>query len=259
MQFKIVSPIILLLFSCVTLWAGEATVEFSADTLTTVPQQDPQHGKIFVGDGRLRTEFEANGKTMIQIIDMKQQTAYMLIPEQKSYMQRQAAPGDLSSGSAATKDSSPCAGMQNITCKKLGVEVVNGRSAEKWEFSSPGQEESGKMISWLDQERRIPIRQTLPDGTTMEMRLLGKETVNGRNTEKWEMNVTRPGGESHVSYQWYDPQIKMNIREEQPGGYVNELVNVSVGAQPAELFAVPPGYKEISIPQGGDSAQGQTP
>ena len=140
---------------------------------------------------------------------------------------------------------------QNITCKQLGTEEVNGRPAQKWEFENTAQEQSSKMLVWLDAERRMPVRQFMPDGSTMEMKLVGEETLQGRPTEKWEMTARRPGGKSQVSYQWYDPQLKTNIREEQEGGFTREYINIKVGPQPAALFTVPADYHEVSAPQGG--------
>jgi hypothetical protein len=89
----------------------------------------------------------------------------------------------------------------------------------------------------------------------MEMRLVGSETLNGRTVEKWEMTATRPGGQSSVAHQWFDPELNINIREEQPGGFVSELRNISIGKQPADLFTVPNGYKIMSMPP--DSVPGQ--
>jgi hypothetical protein len=150
--------------------------------------------------------------------------------------------------------------MQNLLCNRLGVESVNGRPAEKWELVNSAQEQSGKMVIWIDQERRIPVRQSLPDGASMEMRLVGRETLDGRNTEKWEMKATRPGGQSSVAYQWFDPELNMNIREEQPGGFVSELRNIRIGKQPVDLFAVPPGYKLMDkVVARGNRAKGAIP
>ena len=259
MRFPIISLLIILLFTPVIASAGQSQVEFSADVIQSMPQQESQQSKMYIGNDQMRTDMTVGGKTMIQIIDMKQQTAYMLDPEQKTYMERKAGPGEsMPGGGAAQKDTNPCAGMQNLVCRRIGVESVNGRPAVKWELENTSHGQSGKMEIWLDQERHIPVRQTLPDGVTMEMRLVGKEALNGRNTEKWEMKATRPGGQSSIAYQWFDPQLNMNVREEQPGGYVRELRNIRIGRQPADLFTVPPGYKLVSIPQGsGSDPQGQ--
>ena len=110
---------------------------------------------------------------------------------------------------------------------------------------------SGKMTSWLDKERRIPVRQIMPDGSGMELALVGNETVSGRKTEKWEITAIGPDGNKQVSYQWFDPELKMNIREENSSGFVREMRNIRPGKQPDALFTVPPGYTEITLPQGG--------
>ena len=54
----------------------------------------------------------------------------------------------------------------------------------------------------------------------------------------------------------------MNIREEQPGGFVSELRNIRMGKQPADLFTVPTDYKIMSMPQesvSGQRGQGSYP
>ena len=178
--------------------AQQATVEFSADTTGSGPQGEPQHGKLYVGVDQVRTEMDVSGQTMIQIIDLKRQEALMIMPEQRSYMRREAGQGGTMSG-VQPADASPCAGMQNITCKQLGTEVINGRPTQKWEFIAKAQGQSSAMLFWLDEERRIPVRQMMPDGSSMELRMLGKETVNGRSTEKWELTSKGPDGNSMVT------------------------------------------------------------
>jgi hypothetical protein len=256
MRFPIVSSSIILMFTSAAALAGQGPVEFSADVIQSMPQQESQQGRLYIGNDQVRTDTTVSGKTMIQIIDLKHQTAYLLDTGQKSYMERKAGPGEMMPGGGVSANkANPCAGMQNLLCNRLGVESVNGRPAEKWELMNSAQEQSGKMVIWIDQERRIPVRQSLPDGASMEMRLVGRETLDGRNTEKWEMKATRPGGQSSVAYQWFDPELNMNIREEQPGGFVSELRNIRIGKQPVDLFTVPPGYKLMDIPQGGGPGQ----
>jgi Domain of unknown function (DUF4412) len=256
MRLPIISLLIILLFTSTLASAGQGQVEFSADVIQSMPQQESRQGRMYIGNDQVRTDINVGDKTMIQIIDIRQQTAYILDPGQKTYMERKAGPGELNPGAGGPeKDSDPCAGMQNLACSRVGVESVNGRPAEKWELENTAPGQSGKMVIWLDQERHIPVRQILPDGATMEMHLLGSETLNGRTVEKWEIKSTRPGGQSSIAYQWFDPELNMNIREEQPGGFVSELRNIRTGKQPADLFTVPSGYKMVSMPQG--SAPGQ--
>jgi hypothetical protein len=234
--------------------AQQATVEFSADTVESGQQGESRNGRLYVGANQVRTEMDLDGQTMIQIIDLKGQEALMINPQQRSYMRRKAGQGEMTS-SGPQDDASPCAGMQNITCKQLGKEVVNGRPTQKWEFIASVQGQSSAMLFWLDEQRRIPIRQMMPDGSSMEMQMVGKETVNGRSTEKWELTAKGPDGNTMVSYQWYDPKLNMNIREEGAGGYTRDIMNIKVGPQPKELFSVPDGYNEINLPQGDGQDQ----
>jgi outer membrane lipoprotein-sorting protein len=224
--------------------------EFSADFVQSMPQQGEQQGRIFVGNNRMRMEFDANGSKMIQIVDTDQQTMYMINPDEKSYM-RQSGQAAMMPGAVPQANDNPCVGMKNITCKRVGEEKVNGRLAEKWEFTSSGQAQSGKMTIWLDKKRRIPVRQVMPDGSGMELTFMGNETVSGRKTEKWQMETSRPGGDSQITHQWFDPELNINIREEGAGGFRREVRNIRTGKQPAELFSVPAGYEEISMPQFG--------
>jgi len=254
MKFPVLFAFCTIFASVFSAHAQQATVQFSADTVESAQQGESRTGRLYVGADQVRTEMDMDGQIMIQIIDLKAQEALMINPQQRSYMRRRAGQGEMMSGDPQ-EDESPCAGMQNITCKPLGKEVVNGRPTQKWEFVATTQGQSSAMLFWLDEQRRIPIRQMMPDGSSMEMRMLGKETVNGRGTEKWELTAKGAEGNSMVSYQWYDPEINMNIREEVPGGYTRDIRNIKVGPQPKELFAVPDGYNEINLPQGEGPGQ----
>lgn len=230
---------------------AQDVIEFSADTVESHPQQGNRTGKLFIGKNRVRTEYDMNGKTIIQIIDLDKQEAIIINPAEKTYMRRQAGQQDMLPQGMGKAERSPCAGMQNLSCKKGGIESVNGRKARKWEVTSAAGGQSGTMQFWLDEERQIPIRQIMPDGSAMEARMLGSEQVNGRQAEKWEMTAQYPNGQNMVSYQWYDPALQMIISEEQPGGFKRDLINIKQEAQPAGIFSVPAGYEEVSLPQSG--------
>lgn len=232
-----------------TAQARQAMVEFSADTVESGMQGSERTGKLYVGKDRIRTDIDINGQTLIQIIDLKAQEAVMINSQEKSFLRQHAGAGDMMPA-AKEGPASPCAGMQNITCEKAGMEKVHGRPAVKWEFSSKAGGQAGSMTIWIDEQRGIPTRQLMPDGSSIEMRMLGPDTVAGRKTEKWELTTTDPDGKSTKSYQWYDPVIEMNIREEAGNGYFRELRNIKTGNQPDSLFKVPAGYDEITMPQG---------
>jgi hypothetical protein len=240
---------LMFMLALATAQAQQAMVEFSAETVESGMQGGEQTGKLYVGKDRIRTDIDANGQTLIQIIDLKAQEALMINTQEKSFLRRQAGGGDMLS-EQKTDSASPCEGMENITCKQTGKEQIYGRPAIKWEFTSKAGGKTESMTIWLDEQRGIPTRQVMPDGSSMEMWMLGPDTIGGRQAEKWELTMTGPDGKSTSSYQWYDPAIQMNIREEAGNGYFRELRNIKLGKQPDSLFKVPEGYEEVSMPQG---------
>lgn len=252
MRSILLSFFTLLVMSVPTLATAQSTIEFSADTIESHPQQGERTGKLYIGKNKVRTEYNMNGQTIIQIVDLDRQEALIINPAEKSYMRRQAGQQDMMPQAMGKADRSPCAGMQNLSCEQGGIEEVNGRKARKWDVTSTAGGQAGTMQFWLDEQRHIPVRQIMPDGSSMEARMTGVEQVNGRKAEKWEMTAEYPNGQKTVSYQWYDPVLQMIISEEQPGGFTRNLVNIRQQPQPAALFTVPAGFKEMDLPQGGD-------
>ncbi len=229
-----------------------AGVEFSADMIQSGPQGSSD-GKMFVGDNRMRMEMEQGGQKIVQIIDQQRQVQWILYPEQRSYME-QKAPAQ-ASPAAKPAGSDPCAGIPGASCRQLGSETVNGRQAVKWEMSFSHQGQTVTSTQWIDAERKIPLRTETEDGATSELLILGEEQLGGRKVEKWEMRMSRPGQDSQSSFQWYDPQLKIAIREEFPGGYIRELVNIKQGAQPSHLFSIPAGFSRISMQDMGGGSR----
>jgi hypothetical protein len=71
---------------------------------------------------------------------------------------------------------------------------------------------------------------------------VGNETVNGRNTVKYES--TNASGD--VSHFWLDPKLRFPVKWEgkNSGG---ELRNIQEGGQPASLFEVPAGFTKMDM------------
>jgi outer membrane lipoprotein-sorting protein len=242
--------LVLSITSACALAAG-AGPEFSADTLQRGPGGQVSSGRMFVGDGRVRMEMAAQGQNLVRITDEKRRVEWVLFPEQKSYMERKAGPdqgGPAPDPAAMVAD--PCADAPGLTCRKLGEETVGGRAAVKWELT--GQQEGRPMTitQWLDKERGIPLQQQFPDGGKMALSIQGKENLEGRAVEKWEVLIEAPGRQPSRTFQWYDPELKLAIREELPGGGVREMKNIRVGKQPDDLFVVPAGYTRAADPEG---------
>lgn len=222
--------------------ASPAAVEFSADTLQTDPQNNQRAGRIYVGKQRIRSEMQQNGQPVVSIVDTEQKTTWVLYPQQRSYIEYSggAAPGGVADGS-------PCEGIAGAKCRKLGEEQIQGRPAVKWAVQIPAQSGPVQSTQWIGQKRSILLRQEIQGGPVMEQKLLGEEQLQGRKVERWEMVVTQ-GEQQQRSTRWFDPQLNLAIKEQNPGGYLRELRNIQVGSQSPELFKIPSDYKKI-IPQ----------
>lgn len=234
--------------------AASPNVQFSAQTVQSSPDKTTRHAQIYVGDNQVRLDYQQDGQQMVEIYDMKNQRALLLIPEQRSYMERKLPPGGISNPMLPSKETSPCTMLPDAQCKQLGRETMYGRPVVKWEMVVTQDDQPLRSLHWIDAERNMPLRQTFPDGTVSEMRLLGQESLGGRATERWEITTTRSDKESMTTTQWYDPQLKIAIREELPGGYFRELRDIRVGAQSPQLFMIPAGYQLTKAPKKSQSA-----
>lgn len=247
MLFRSSRACFLILSTVLVFQGAHAGVEFSADLKQTTPAAGARTGKIFVGNNVMRSEFEVNGGVMIQIMDNTRKEIILINPISKSFMRRKAAAGEAMPVVRDANTFNPCAGLKDIKCEQADMETINGRAAKKWKFSSLEAKDAVVMTTWIDEIHGFPVKQQLPDGTSMEMQLLGPDTVSGRKVEKWELVTRSPDGRESMSALWYDAELKMNIREEHPGGFRREILNIKLQKQEESLFAVPAGYREAAL------------
>ncbi len=222
-----------------------AGVEFSADMVSRGPDGQATTGKMYVGDTRMRVEMSRQGRNIVRISDQGRHMEWMLFPEQQNYMERAIPAGAQSAPSA---EANPCAGVEGLTCRKVGEENIGGRAAIKWEMSAVHDGQTATGVQWIDAERALPLKYQMPNGQTMELAMLGQEQINGRTVEKWQMTTAVPDQQPIQTFQWYDPQLKLSVREEFPGGLVRELDNIEIGKQPDSLFEVPAEYSKLDTP-----------
>lgn len=74
-------------------------------------------------------------------------------------------------------------------------------------------------------------------------RRVGNETVNGRNTVKYE--TTNAKGET--TQVWIDPKLSFPVKWHGSHEQGGELRNIQEGAQPASLFEIPAGYTKMDM------------
>jgi hypothetical protein len=142
---------------------------FSADMKTSGSGGHDSTGKMYWGGSRIRMDMNSQGQNVSMINDMPKKTGYMIMHQQRMYMeitagnpmsQRMRAP-DIKPYDPAN----PCASREGYTCKKVGTETVNGRSCDKWEITGP----QSKQTVWIDQKLHFPIRSVSSDGNTMDL------------------------------------------------------------------------------------------
>ncbi|MBK1721982.1 hypothetical protein [Thiocystis violacea] len=224
-----------------------AGVEFSADMVSHGPDGQTTTGKMYVGDTRMRVEMSQQGKEMVRITDQGRGMEWIVFPAEKGYFER-SVPQSAGAPSAPSADTSPCEGVSGLTCQKAGQEEVAGRPAVKWEMTVTRDGQTTTGAQWIDVERGLPLKYQMPNGQAMELKMLGSETIAGRPVEKWQMTTTAPNQQPVETFQWYDPELKLSVREEFPGGYVRELDNIQIGKQADGLFAVPSDYTKMEAP-----------
>jgi hypothetical protein len=236
-----------------TAHAEIAGVQFSADMMSSGPDGQVAAGKMFVGEGRMRMEMSQQGREIIRISDQNRGMEWILFPDQQTYLEQGGAPGagEPMPARPPSAETNPCGDMPGLTCRRVGEESVGGRAAVKWEMEVTHEGQTMRGAQWIDAERGLPLKHEMPNGETMELKLVGNETIDGRQVEKWEMTTTAPDQQPVRTSQWYDPQLKLSVREEFPGGFVRELKSIRIGDQPDHLFSVPAGYTRMEMPQQG--------
>lgn len=242
--------LVAVLFTTATASARWFGTEFSAVAVQRGPQQPLMTGKMYVGEERVRTEFQQNGHTIVQILSPQQQLAWVLMPERKSYMQQPLPPMAIGP-MTQREESDPCAGHPSAQCRRLGTETLGGREAVKWSFEDPEVPQPVNGAIWVDAEHGFSVRHDMGGRTVFQLHYLQDETIAGRQTEKWRMELTGPNGAKMQSTQWYDPELNLAIRQAMPGGYVRELKDIEIAEQPEALFQIPENYQRVQAPAPG--------
>ena len=153
-------------------WAG--IPQFSADMKMSGRGSENMGGKIFFGGQKTRFEMSAGGHDVIMISDAAKKVSYMVMPQQHMYMEMSAGAGPMRGRGPRMPDakpldpSNPCSAEPDMSCKKVGSETVNGRSCDKWEFTSKS-DPSKNHTAWIDQKLHFPIKNVGAAGDVWEL------------------------------------------------------------------------------------------
>jgi hypothetical protein len=90
----------------------------------------------------------------------------------------------------------------------------------------------------VERSARLVLSSTNTNGVK---KLLGRENVNGRVTDHWEITSV----DGVVEELWEDVLLHVTVKSTKPGLSCYELVNVREGRQKDELFMVPQEYRKV--------------
>lgn len=131
--------------------------EFTATLLTKAGDREVP-GKIYVKGEKIRNEIQAAGHTGIHIIRPDKEVMWIIIPQQKAYMEMPLTQEAQQRTLALTE-------KQKAQMKKLGTETVNNYACEKYETTMTHQGKSMKFYVWIAPELGIPIKTVAEDGS----------------------------------------------------------------------------------------------
>ena len=157
---------------CAVAQMGPQAVPFSADLQATSSRggDTPSNvtGKLYFTSGRIRMDLQGEGHGGVIILtNAKTDTSDMLMPGQHIYMEFKISqtahqPGMAPNIKPFRDPSDPCADKQGTTCKKVGVEQVNGRTCDHWTVI---QKDGSVSNVWVDQKLRFPIKTVTKEDT----------------------------------------------------------------------------------------------
>jgi len=151
---KLISRLMLFIISLFIIGLGTAApgnaAEFSADMIQKSPMGNTK-GKVFVKGEKFRQEMNMGGKKQIMIFQKDKGVVWVLMPEQRMYMEISA--GGQQNMAPATPEE-----MEKMGDKKyLGKEKVNGYKCKKYRYTS-NDPSVGTTTMWISKKLNFPIK-----------------------------------------------------------------------------------------------------
>ena len=131
--------------------------EFSATVVTKGGGMEIP-GKVYVKGEKARNEVQAAGQTSIHIIRPDKNLVWVVMPQQKAYMEMPVT------GEAQQKMLT-LTEKQKAKMQKVGTETVNNYACDKYEATMSHQGKSTKFYFWIATKLGIPIKMVSEDGS----------------------------------------------------------------------------------------------
>jgi len=247
MKIRLLSALFGALTFGASLTLAQTLPSYTAETVQTTPDQPDRAGKITKSGQFLRLEFTQDNQKIIQILRPTEGLTYVLYPASQTYVEQH---GPAQPEVFADSYTPPCpteAEASGLQCRRLGLEVYQSIPVERWHIGAEG-DPSQMLILW-DPARKRALRQEMSNGTLVQMTFLGRQEIEGRETEHWVTEISRQGVATMRNEWWYDPTLNLVVRETLPNGTHRKLQNITVGPVDPRQFTVPDGWQRIENPQ----------
>ncbi|HEY5046419.1 MAG TPA: hypothetical protein VII49_00175 [Rhizomicrobium sp.] len=141
--------------------------DYSAEAVAHNMTGQSRTMKVFVSQGKIRVE--PVGALSYEILDTAKQTGYFVIPGKKLAVLQPPAMV-LQNGTSYSVGATPCSKVAPppsppATCKKLGMDKVNGRPAEKWQLTQGNLKQNFTSTVWVDRQLDAVVKAQSPRGT----------------------------------------------------------------------------------------------
>jgi hypothetical protein len=172
---KLFNNLILMITALILSISYKGLAQYSADMEVT-QKGETKVMKLFVEQPYYRMDISEDGQDMYIIVNNKDNTTLMIMPEQKMYMEMSTA-GMQSPQDDIFKQIEKQ--RSEYETKVVGKEIVNGYECDKYEIR-----DKGKLIStfWQSPKFEFPIKAITEDGekTTMELKNIKEGEVDAK-------------------------------------------------------------------------------
>jgi hypothetical protein len=231
---------------------SSAPPDYTARAVHQQPDGSATSGLVIKSGPDMRLEYSENGRDVVQIIRRAEGVSYFLDTATQTYAEIRGTPAPDPTGAGYLP---PCQEDDpDLACTFVGTEVISGITAEVWEIAVSGQPDATTIL-W-DGARHRALRQSMPDGSVMRMAFLAMVEMSGRAVEHWSVSYETPGEPAQAGAWYYDPELRLEVREDMASGAVRALEDIRVGPVDPALFEVPSGWTKLDPPPGSTPGQG---
>lgn len=131
--------------------------EFTATTVTKTGELKIP-GMVYVKGNKIRNEIQAAGQTGIHIIRPDKNLMWVILPQQKTYMEMPLTEEAHQNLLTLTEN-------QKAKMKKIGTETVNNYACEKYETTMSHQGKATKFYVWVAPELGMPLKVVTQNGS----------------------------------------------------------------------------------------------